>query len=137
MKAKSWEEIRNKISVVQFRQSFDFIVAIGRGGIIPALLVAEKLRKDCIEIIWLRFRDDSHRPLYSSPTLLQPLTFQSKGKHILLVDDVLGSGSTLQYTRSLLKDAKSISTFVVNGKADYSLYNEECFSFPWFQVDKE
>ncbi|NCB27269.1 MAG: phosphoribosyltransferase, partial [Bacteroidia bacterium] len=27
--------------------------------------------------------------------------------------------------------AKQIKTFAVNGKADYSLYDETCFKFPW------
>ena len=30
-----------------------------------------------------------------------------------------------------LKDAALIKTFAVNGDADYELYNEPCFRFPW------
>jgi len=41
------------------------------------------------------------------------------------------SGTTLTYAMELLKGAKSIKTFAVNGKADYSLYDEACFLFPW------
>jgi xanthine phosphoribosyltransferase len=42
------------------------------------------------------------------------------------------TGATLNYAVNLLKDdARLVKTFAVNGKADYSLYNEDCFRFPW------
>lgn len=31
----------------------------------------------------------------------------------------------------LQKDACSIKTFAVNGTADYALFDETCFKFPW------
>lgn len=31
----------------------------------------------------------------------------------------------------LLKEARSIKTFAVNGTADYALFDETCFKFPW------
>ena len=30
-----------------------------------------------------------------------------------------------------LKEARSIKTFAVNGTADYALFDEACFKFPW------
>ena len=31
----------------------------------------------------------------------------------------------------LLKEARMIKTFAVNGTADYALFDETCFKFPW------
>jgi xanthine phosphoribosyltransferase len=47
------------------------------------------------------------------------------------VDDRIKTGSTIRLARELLKDACSIKTFAVNGTADYALFDETCFKFPW------
>ena len=52
-------------------------------------------------------------------------------KSILLVDDRIKTGSTIKLARELLKEARSIKTFAVNGTADYALFDEACFKFPW------
>ncbi len=50
----------------------------------------------------------------------------------MLVDDRVKSGSTMRLARELLaRKAAVVRTFAVNGEADYALYNEECFRFPW------
>ena len=49
----------------------------------------------------------------------------------LLVDDRSRTGKTFDKGKALLKGAKFIKTLVVNGKADYPLFDEDCFTFPW------
>jgi xanthine phosphoribosyltransferase len=73
----------------------------------------------------------THQQKYDSPQLLSPINFDYKNKTILLVEDRIKTGATLQFAKLLLHGAKEIKTFAVNGKADYSLYNEACFRFPW------
>ena len=63
--------------------------------------------------------------------MLAPVDFDFKGKSILLVDDRIKTGSTIRLARELLKDARMIKTFAVNGTADYALFDEACFKFPW------
>lgn len=41
------------------------------------------------------------------------------------------TGRTIKLARELLKEARSIKTFAVNGTADYALFDETCFKFPW------
>jgi uncharacterized protein len=41
------------------------------------------------------------------------------------------TGATLEYAKLLLQDAAVVKTFAVNGMADYPLFDENCFSFPW------
>jgi uncharacterized protein len=130
MDTKPWEEIEHRIQSMQMQESFDMIVAIANGGIIPAALLQQKL-KIPVELLKISFRDSTHKPLYNSPQLMAPLQFDIKGKKILLVEDRVKTGATLDYARQLLKDALLVKTFAVNGKADYPLFDENCFSFPW------
>ena len=48
-----------------------------------------------------------------------------------LVDDRIKTGSTIRLACELLKEARLIKTFAVNGTADYALFDETCFKFPW------
>lgn len=130
METKPWGEIGDRINAMQFEEPFDMIVAIANGGIIPAALLQQKLKLP-VELLKISFRDTTHKPLYDSPQLLAPLHFDVSGKTILLVEDRVKTGATLEYARQLLKEAKLVRTFAVNGKADYPLYDETCFSFPW------
>jgi uncharacterized protein len=130
MDTKPWEEIELRIQSMQLEESFDMIVAIANGGIIPAALLQQKL-KIPVELLKISFRDSTHKPLYNSPQLTAPLQFDIKGKKILLVEDRVKTGATLDYAKQLLKDALLVKTFAVNGKADYPLFDENCFSFPW------
>lgn len=130
MDTKPWSEIESRLHNMQFEESFDLIVAIANGGTIPAALLQQKL-KIPVELLKISFRDTTHKPLYDSPQLIAPLQFDIHGKKILLVEDRVKTGATLGYAVQLLKDAAIVKTFAVNGKADYPLFDENCFSFPW------
>ncbi len=127
---KSMQEIKNKIKSLNIDEDFDIIVAIANGGIIPAALLNQKLNKR-IELLYINRRDENNNVVYETPKLLSSLNFEVKNKRILLVDDRNKTGTTLNYAKSLLKGAKVVKTFVVNGQADYNLYDEACFKFPW------
>ena len=130
MNSKTIDEILNKIKAIEFQEDFDTIVAIARGGIFPAALLQQKLMID-LDIIWLNFRDEKQQPQHDEPDLLKPISFIYKDKKILLVDDRSRTGKTFNKGKVLLKGARLIKTFIVNGKADYSLFDEDCFTFPW------
>jgi len=130
MNSKTIGEILNKIKTFEFHEDIDTIVAIARGGIFPAALLQQKLLID-MEIIWLNFRNENQQPQHDEPVLLKPISFDYFEKRILLVDDRSRTGKTFEKSRSLLKGSRFIKTFVVNGKADYSLFDEDCFTFPW------
>ncbi len=122
------KEIVGKITKIKFPE-FDLIIAINRGGIHPAKILSKMLKLN-VETIDINYRDDKHVPRYNSPKLMKKLCRKYENKSILLVDDVSRTGKTLRAAKKFLKGNK-IKTFVVNGKADYSLYNTECFKFPW------
>ena len=127
---KSWDDVRTKLDALVFNEAFDMIVAIANGGIVPAAIINQRLQVP-IELLKINYRDGDQKPLYQSPKLLKPIGFEVKGKKILLVEDRVKTGATLNYAKELLKDAALVKTFAVNGKADYALYDEACFNFPW------
>ena len=115
---------------ITFQDEFDIIVAIANGGIVPAAIINQRLQKE-IHLLKINLRDEYQHPKYDQPQLLAPIDFEFKGKRILLVDDRIKTGSTILLAKELMKEALFIKTFAVNGNADYALYNESCFRFPW------
>lgn len=132
MKEIKINEIEKKIKELNIDNEFDLIVAIGRGGIIPAFMLKNKIDVP-IEIIWINFRNDKNEIIHDEPIVLKEIAFDFKEKNILLVDDVSRTGNTFKKAKKILRKAQKIKTFAVNGDADYRLYNGECFKFPWLQ----
>lgn len=130
MQIKAIEEIIQKINNIEFVEKFDMIVAIANGGIIPAAMLNQKLKIN-FNIITINFKDENQQVIYKEPKLLSAINFQYIGQKILLVDDRVKSGATLETAKQLLIGVELIKTFAVNGKADYNLYDENCFIFPW------
>lgn len=128
---KPLDDIKEKIASIQFDETFDLIVAIANGGIIPAALLNQRLNVE-MQLLRINLRDPKQQPIYDSPQLLAPINFDCKDRNILLVEDRVKTGATLSFAKTLLeKEARIVKTFAVNGPADYSLYDEACFRFPW------
>jgi len=130
MSFKSFEEVAERFRQISFNEQFDMVVAIANGGIIPAAILNQRLGLE-IQLLKLSLRDATQTPMYDQPQLVEPIDFDFKDKKILLVEDRVKTGSTLNYAKTLLEGAALVKTFAVNGKADYCLYDETCFKFPW------
>jgi Predicted phosphoribosyltransferases len=127
---KSFDEVIERVRELEISESFDMVVAIANGGIIPAAMINQRLGCE-FHLLKLNLRDAMQNKLYDKPKLLAEIDFEFKGKRILLVDDRVKTGTTLQFAKELLSEAKYVKTLAVNGIADYCLYNESCFRFPW------
>ena len=127
---KTFEEVLQRFGAISFPERFDMIVAIANGGIIPAAILNQRLGIE-IQLLKINLRDSNQKPIYDSPQLMAPIDFAFKDKTILLVEDRVKTGASLTKACELLNGAKLIKTFAVNGKADYCLYDETCFKFPW------
>lgn len=131
---KSFEEVAAKISQFEFREKFDMIVAVANGGIIPAAMINQRLGLE-LQLLKINLRDPYQRPIYDAPQLLEPISFDPTGRKILLVEDRVKTGASLRLAQQLLSEkAQYVRTFAVNGPADYSLYDEACFKFPWIII---
>ncbi len=130
MQSKSFEEVLIRFREIAILDDFDMIVAIAQGGLIPAAILNQRLQID-LHAVYINLRDESHQAHRKSPSLLKPIDFDFVGKKVLLVDDRIKTGATIVVAKELLKEAALIKTFAVNGQADYALYDETCFKFPW------
>lgn len=127
---KTFEAVIKRFQEIEIQEQFDLIVAIANGGIVPAGIINQRLQID-IQLLKINLRDARQQPKYDEPVLIEPPTFEWRGKRILLVDDRIKTGSTIKLAREVLKEAALIRTFAVNGTADYALFDETCFKFPW------
>ena len=109
----------------------DLVIGIGSGGVVPAAMAAYELRSPMC-IIWLNYRGSDHAPVHSSPQLCAPFSPPAGTKEILLVDDVVVSGKTLQIARNMLPQTV-ITTMALKGNADIVLFPDvqSCVQWPW------
>lgn len=128
--AKTFDEVMERFRSITFEDEFDIIVAVANGGIVPAGIINQRLQKE-IHLLKINLRDEYQHPKYDQPKLLAPIDFDFKDKRILLVDDRIKTGSTIKLAKELMEEAEMIKTFAVNGNADYALFDEACFKFPW------
>lgn len=130
MNSRTFTEIMQRFAEIEIDEPFDMIVAIANGGLVPAGILNQRLQLE-VKVLHINFKDENQRQRYDSPKLLQPVDFDFKDKKILLVDDRIKSGSTIVVAKEILREAKVLKTFAINGNADYALFNESCFRFPW------
>jgi hypoxanthine phosphoribosyltransferase len=96
----SWDEVIRLIDhlIVQFEHEFKTMLVITRGGIVPGGLLAERMGLHDILTAAVNFPamlDNPRDNMLVWPTFLQfPDDELLRGKRILVIDDVWGSGRT-------------------------------------------
>lgn len=114
----TWNDIDKIVDMLipQFRGAFDAMLLITRGGIIPGGLLSEALGLHYILTASVRFAEQhtvlevpsSLEPpkLLAWPEFLEfPRTELLAGRRVLVVDDVWGSGRTINAVRSRVEGA--------------------------------
>ena len=78
------------------------IVAITRGGLIPAAIVARELECRLIESVSVMTYDDENR---GAPVVTKPPAAAGAGTGVRMIDDLVDSGTTARLVRGLLPKA--------------------------------
>ncbi len=78
------------------------IVAITRGGLIPAAIIARELECRLIESVSVATYDDENR---GEPMVTKPPSAAGDGTGFLIIDDLVDSGTTAKLVRGLLPKA--------------------------------
>ncbi len=111
----SWQEIEALVDqlIAKLPQSYDAILAITRGGMVPACLISEKLDIRNVMVAAVMFYTGIHETR-NVPIFLQfPADPLLAGKRILIVDDVWDSGATAVAVRERVLDADGIPEVAV------------------------
>ena len=94
-------------------EHFDVLLAITRGGLVPAGMLAYRLRIRNILVAAVEFYDDHGSP-GPHPTFLQfPADPLLRGQRVLIVDEVWDSGTTIHAVTERVRQAGGIPTTVV------------------------
>lgn len=78
------------------------IVAITRGGLIPAAIVARELECRLVETVCVVTYDDEAK---GEPKVTKPPTAAGDGEGWLIIDDLVDTGTTAKVVRALLPQA--------------------------------
>jgi hypothetical protein len=89
----------------------DIIVAVARGGLVPARILTDLLETAQFYCIQIQFYTDIQKTM-CQPTLKQALTTQITDKTALVVDDIADTGESLKLAKTHLQTqgAKEIKT---------------------------
>jgi uncharacterized protein len=92
---------------------FDVMLAITRGGLVPAGMLAYRLRIRNILVAAVEFYDDEGKP-GPHPTFLQfPADPLLRGQRVLVVDEVWDSGTTIRAVTDRIRLAGGLPTTAV------------------------
>ena len=104
----SWEDLDRLVGELAERlagRRFDVMLAITRGGMVPAGMLAYRLRLRDILVAAVEYYDDSGQP-GPQPTFLQfPADPLLRGKRVLIVDEVWDSGTTIHAVTERVRQA--------------------------------
>lgn len=102
----SWDQLhrdsRALASRLVDRRPFAGVVAITRGGLIPAAIIARELECRLIETVSVVTYDEETR---GAPQVVKPPAAAGDGAGWLLVDDLVDTGTTARVVRALLPKA--------------------------------
>lgn len=149
----SWDEINRLIDhlIVQFEQEFEAMVMITRGGIVPGGMLAEAMNITHILTAAVDFpaqMESERHNLLVWPKFIQfPEDELLRGRRVLVVDDVWGSGRTITAVKNRVSAAGGMpSTCVMHfnphrnlfgtARPDYFAASTDAFMmYPW-EIDR-
>jgi len=140
----SWEDIHVgslKLASMSLQDGYmpDVIVGVLRGGYIVARIVADALGINDIGVVEVKFYKGIGEQA-ERPVITQPLTTEIRGRKVLIVDDVVDSGRTLEVVSEQvrLRGAAEVRTAALYYKPrsiikpDYLVVEtEKWILFPW------
>jgi adenine/guanine phosphoribosyltransferase-like PRPP-binding protein len=132
MTSLSFSDISARLAEWIFPDRIDGVLGIASGGVVPASLVAMRLKVD-LKVLALNYRDESNEPRFEEPKLLSRVPDLGSWRRILLVDDVYVSGKSWHAARKLLPETVEVLPFVLKGKVDFALIRDVdgCVQWPW------
>ena len=102
----TWDQLHRDARALAWRLiekgPFAGIVAVTRGGLIPAAILARELDVRLVESVSIVTSDEEKRGV---PTVTKPPVAAGDGTGFLIVDDLVDTGTTARVVRGLLPKA--------------------------------
>ena len=138
----SWDQFHRDARALAWRLAasgpFEAIVAITRGGLVPAAIIARELDLRVVETVCVAsYHDYRNQGGLEVLKTIAPQVTKSGGARILVVDDLVDTGATAKVVREMLPKAHFatvyakplgrplVDTFVTEVSQDTWIY------FPW------
>ena len=134
----SWEELHRNSKALAWRlleiSPFSGIVAVTRGGLVPAAIVARELEIRLIETACLASYQEKSR---SEVKILKPASMAEDGDGWLIIDDLVDTGETGKVLRQMMPKAHFATVYAKpSGRSVVDTYITEVSQdtwifFPW------
>lgn len=138
----SWDQFHRDARALAWRLSaagpFHAVVAVTRGGLVPAAVVARELGIRVIESVCVAsYEYDKQGEIQVLKPISEAISKKDGGKGVLIVDDLVDTGKTARVVRDMLPKAHFatvyakpqgrplVDTFVTEVSQDTWIY------FPW------
>ncbi len=111
----TWDGLADMVAALadKVRGDYDVMLAITSGGLVPAGMLAYRLRIRNIRVAAVEYYDSEGRP-GPKPTFLQfPADPQLRGQRVLVVDEVWDSGTTIHAVTERVRQAGGLPTTAV------------------------
>ncbi|MCG8568000.1 MAG: xanthine phosphoribosyltransferase, partial [Desulfobacterales bacterium] len=98
----SWEQLHRDAKALSWRlhdmdTKWDRIIAVTRGGLVPAAVIARELEIRHIDTVCVTTYDWQDQ---NDSTVLKPI--EGDGENCLIIDDLVDTGSTAKVVREML-----------------------------------
>ena len=139
----SWDQFHRDSRALAWRLAglgaFDAVVAIARGGLVPAAIVARELNIRTVETVAVKSYDHQNQGGIQVLKPIAPAIIDAAraGKKVLIVDDLVDTGATARIVREMLpgahfatvyakpKGREMVDTFITEVSQDTWIF------FPW------
>ncbi len=138
----SWDQFHRDSRALAWRLTnigpFDAIVAIARGGLVPAAIVARELNIRVVDCVAVKSYDHTNQGEINILKHISDSVLElDKGGKVLIVDDLVDTGATARVVREMLPNAhfatvyakplgnEMVDTFITEVSQDTWIY------FPW------
>lgn len=104
----TWDTVYKDTSVLASMlgdKKFTSIIAVTRGGLIPAAIIAQKLKLKVIDTVCLESYTGKERGSISLIKASKTFSVDNKGEGILIIDDLVDSGNTVEFLRTMYPKA--------------------------------
>jgi len=124
----SWSEYGNLAEALAEKvrsrgERFDLVIGIARGGLPVAMVVSDRLG---VRIDFINVKSYEGIAQRRTPKIVSTLTEEMKGKNVLVVDDLVDQGDTMEVVRQYL-----------NGQDPRLLEVAVLFKKPWSKIEPE